>query len=102
MGVVLYSMLTGEFPFKTVSDIITGTFVDPDFVAPGKYCLEYGGVIISAIVSFRLVRFGWNQSNAIRSAYCNSKRERERERERESERVGLSVGVLREILHLLH
>jgi len=33
--VVLYSMLTGEFPFKTVSDIITGTFTDPDYISKG-------------------------------------------------------------------
>jgi len=29
LGVVLYSMLTGEFPFKTVSDIINCNFVVP-------------------------------------------------------------------------
>ena len=35
MGVVLYSMITGQFPFENVSDIISGTFKDPKNVTPG-------------------------------------------------------------------
>jgi len=30
LGVVLYSMLTAEFPFKTVSDILAGQFEEPN------------------------------------------------------------------------
>ena len=35
MGVVLYTMLTKEFPFKNVSDIITGRFTHPPYVSHG-------------------------------------------------------------------
>jgi len=34
LGVVLYSMVTAEFPFKTVGEILKGTFVDPKNVSP--------------------------------------------------------------------
>lgn len=34
VGVVLFSMLTGEFPFKTVSHIIDGSYTMPDYISP--------------------------------------------------------------------
>jgi serine/threonine protein kinase len=34
LGVVLYSMLTGFFPFRTVGDIVEGKFVAPTEVSP--------------------------------------------------------------------
>jgi len=38
IGVVLYSMLTAEFPFKTVTDILAGRFADPPHVS--RECVD--------------------------------------------------------------
>jgi hypothetical protein len=40
MGVVLYSMITGQFPFENVADIISGNFKDPKNVSEGNFILE--------------------------------------------------------------
>ena len=37
MGVVLYSMLCGKFPFKDVGTIIEGKYRDPPNVSIGAY-----------------------------------------------------------------
>jgi len=34
LGVVLYAMLTGDFPFKKLSDIVSGNFAEPPAVSP--------------------------------------------------------------------
>ena len=39
LGVVLYTMLTKEFPFKTVSDIIYGRYNIPLHFSPGNFLL---------------------------------------------------------------
>lgn len=36
LGVVLYTMLTGEFPFQTMSDITNGTYPPPKNVSTRK------------------------------------------------------------------
>ena len=39
MGVVLYTMLVGKFPFKNIQDIIEGRYEIPDTLSKGFFFL---------------------------------------------------------------
>ncbi len=51
LGVVLCSMISGTFPFTTVSDIITGIFQDPKDASPGNFYYHHNTTRVLCLIA---------------------------------------------------